>query len=127
MYEKTLEKTWRYVNPGSGAPGRTPSQAQFDRGSYIKVPISGSSLLYPQQPQRNTNKMFKTLFAIFALLAVAFAAPAPAPAPKPVLLTYSAPAPVAYSAYSVPLAYSSYSHYSVPTAYAAYSSPYYYY
>ncbi|RVE44657.1 hypothetical protein evm_010676 [Chilo suppressalis] len=62
--------------------------------------------------------MFAKIFALFALLAVAFAAPKPAPAPAPQVLAYSSgldyvvPAGGAYvSPYSAPLAYSAYSAY----------------
>lgn len=61
-------------------------------------------------------------FAIFAMLAVAFASP------KPDVLTYAAAPgvlPVAYSAYSAPLAYSApYAAAPVPYAYTGYSGYY---
>ncbi|KAL0822576.1 hypothetical protein ABMA28_004616 [Loxostege sticticalis] len=64
--------------------------------------------------------MFFRLFAIFALVAVAFASPKPAE-----LLTYAAPAagvlPLTYSAYPAPVAYSAqYAAAPVPYAYSSY-------
>ncbi|KPI97413.1 hypothetical protein RR46_09320 [Papilio xuthus] len=62
--------------------------------------------------------MFYKLFALFAMLAVAFANPNPKPDPA---LAYAAPAvlPVGYSAYS-PLAYSAPYAAALPYAYNYY-------
>ncbi|RVE44661.1 hypothetical protein evm_010680 [Chilo suppressalis] len=62
--------------------------------------------------------MFKLFVAILAVLGLAAAKPSFYSSP----VVYSSYSPVAYSAYSSPIAYSAYS-YSSPVAYSAYSVP----
>ncbi|KAL0822574.1 hypothetical protein ABMA28_004614 [Loxostege sticticalis] len=68
--------------------------------------------------------MFAKIFALFALLAVAFAAPKPAPAPQ--VLTYSAGLDYVYpsGAYAAPAVVSPYA--AAPLAYSALPNAYYY-
>lgn len=90
-----------------------------------------SGTIYLKTPVRILIHVCFLQLCLFAFLAFAAAAPAPAPAPAPgaiigapLVTSYSAPivsAPLTYSAYSLPAAYSAYSAYpALPYAYKSY-------